>query len=136
MALTGCSALLLFGATGDLSRRMLLPSLFALHEDDLIAPDLRIVGTARSDLDDAGFRAFAQSALEEFLPEDRKDPTQLAAFLARLSYQPLDASDISGFAALAEKLGDTSCGLAIFLSTAPALFEATMSQRRSRANAG
>ena len=123
---TSCSALLLFGATGDLSRRMLLPSLFALHEDNLIAADLRIVGTARSDLDDAGFRAFAQTALDEFLPADRKDPAQLATFLERLQYQPLDASDISGFAALAEKLGDTSCGLSIFLSTAPALFEATI----------
>ena len=35
MAATSCSALLLFGATGDLSRRMLLPSLYALHEDGL-----------------------------------------------------------------------------------------------------
>jgi glucose-6-phosphate 1-dehydrogenase len=126
MAATSCSALLLFGATGDLSRRMLLPSLFALHEDDLIAPDLRIIGTARSVLDDAGFRAFAQAALDEFLPQDRQDPARLSGFLDRLQYQPLDASDIGGFAALAEKLGDTSCGLAIFLSTAPALFEATI----------
>ena len=39
--------LLLFGATGDLSQRMLLPSLCALHADDLLAPDLKIVGTAR-----------------------------------------------------------------------------------------
>jgi len=126
MAATCCSALLLFGATGDLSRRMLLPSLFALHEDDLIGPGLRIVGTARSVLDDAGFRDFAKAALDEFLPEDRKDPARLTGFLDRLHYQSLDASDIAGFGALAEKLGDTSGGLAIFLSTAPALFEATI----------
>jgi glucose-6-phosphate 1-dehydrogenase len=130
MAATSCSALLLFGATGDLSRRMLLPSLFALHEDDLIEPGLRIVGTARSPLDDAGFRAFAKAALDEFLPADRKDPARLSGFLDRLHYQPLDASALSGFAALAEKLGDISCGLAIFLSTAPALFEATIAGLR------
>ncbi len=130
MAVTSCSALLLFGATGDLSRRMLLPSLFALHEDDLIAPDLRIIGTARSNLDDAGFRAFAKAALDEFLPADRKDPARLAGFFDRLAYQPLDASDLDGFAALAAKLGDTSAGLAIFLSTAPALFEATIAGLR------
>ncbi len=126
MAATNCSALLLFGATGDLSRRMLLPSLFALHEDELIAPTLRIVGSARSDLDDAGFREFAKAALEEFLPADRKDPARVSGFLERLHYQALDASDLAGFAALAVKLGDISCGLAIFLSTAPALFEATI----------
>ena len=125
-----CSALLLFGATGDLSRRMLLPSLFALHEDDLIHPDLRIVGTARSALDDAGFRAFASAALDEFLPADRKDPARLSGFLDRLHYQPLDASSLDGFAALADKLGDTAGGLSIFLSTAPALFEATIAGLR------
>ena len=46
--------LILFGATGDLAQRMLLPSLCALHGEGLLPADLRIVGTARSDLDDAG----------------------------------------------------------------------------------
>ena len=126
MADSSCSALLLFGATGDLSRRMLLPSLYALHEDGLIDPGLRIVGTARSEHTDADFRDFAHAALDEFLPEDRKDETKLASFLARLEYQTLDASNVDGFADLATKLGDTSCGLSIFLSTAPALFEPTI----------
>ena len=120
------SALLLFGATGDLARRMLLPSLFGLHEDGLLNPGLRIVGTARSDLDDAGFREMARAALDEFLPSERKDDSKLAGFLMRLSYQPLDASNLDGFPALAEKVGDTSGGLAIFLSTAPFLFEPTI----------
>lgn len=121
-----CSALLLFGATGDLSRRMLLPSLYALHEDELIRPDLRIVGTARSEHDDAEFRDFAREALAEFLPADRRDDARLASFLDRLEYYTLDASNLEGFDGLAEKLGDTSCGLSIFLSTAPFLFEPTI----------
>ena len=120
------SALLLFGATGDLARRMLLPSLFGLHEDGLLNPGLRIVGTARSDLDDASFREMARAALGEFLPDERKDDSKLDGFLERLSYQPLDASNIGGFPALATKVGDTSGGLAIFLSTAPFLFEPTI----------
>ena len=120
------SALLLFGATGDLARRMLLPSLFGLHEDGLLNPGLRIVGTARSVLDDASFREMARAALDEFLPPERKDDSKLAGFLDRLSYQPLDASNLDGFPALAEKVGDTSGGLAIFLSTAPFLFEPTI----------
>ena len=108
MAATSCSALLLFGATGDLARRMLLPSLYALHEDELIDPGLRIVGTARSEHDDDEFREMARAALEEFLPADRRDDTRLASFLERLEYQTLDASKPDGFAELAEKLGDTS----------------------------
>lgn len=118
--------LLLFGATGDLAQRMLLPSLYGLHADGLLPAGLTITGTARSDHDDAGYRKFAAEALDEFLPADRKDDSAVASFLDRLNYQPLDASKIDGFGALAEKLGDISGGLAIFLSTAPWLFGPTI----------
>ena len=116
--------LLLFGATGDLAQRMLLPSLCALDADNLIDPDLRIVCTARSDLDDAGYRELAREALEKYLPADRRGG--MAEFLNRLSYQPLDATSLEGFDALAEKVGKPNRGLAIFLSTAPSLFEPTI----------
>jgi len=115
--------LLLFGATGDLARRMLLPSLYNLHADNLLPPDLAIVGSARTDHDDAGFRDMARDALGEFLADDRKDEAKIAAFLDRLSYQSIDLSDEKSFPALADKVGDVSGGLAIYLSTAPSLFE-------------
>jgi len=120
------SKLLLFGATGDLAQRMLLPSLYGLHADKLLPEGLEIVGTARSAYDDAGYRAFAQKALDEFLPKDRADCEACNAFLDRLRYQPLDASKTKDFTALKDKLGDLSGGLAIFLSTAPSLFAATI----------
>ena len=116
--------LLLFGATGDLAQRMLLPSLCALHADKLVSDDLKIIGTARQVFDDAGFRNFAREALEKFLPAERRG--SMATFLNRLHYQPLDAKDPAGFDALAEKVGSTDNGLAIFLSTAPNLFEPTI----------
>ncbi|MBB4839172.1 MULTISPECIES: glucose-6-phosphate dehydrogenase [Sphingomonas] len=118
--------LLLFGATGDLSQRMLLPSLYGLHADGLLPDGLTITCTARSEYDDAGFRGFARESLEKFLPADRKDDSAVASFLERVFYQRLDASKTEGFAALAEKLGDISDGLAIFLSTAPSLFGPTI----------
>jgi glucose-6-phosphate 1-dehydrogenase len=116
--------LLLFGATGDLAQRMLLPSLCALHDDQLVASNLVIIGTARSELGDAEFRNFARMALEKYLPEHRNPA--IASFLGRLVYQPLDSNDTSHFTALAEKVGPESNGLAIFLSTAPSLFEPTI----------
>ena len=116
--------LLLFGATGDLSQRMLLPSLCALHADGLLDPDLRIVGTARSDMDDTGFRNFAREALEKHLPANRRGG--MADFLNRLSYQPLDATTLEGYEELAAKVGEPKRGVAIFLSTAPSLFEPTI----------
>ena len=120
------STLLLFGATGDLARRMLLPSLYALHADGLIDPNLRIFGTARSPLTDDAFRDMARAALCEFLPDDRKAEGLIDAFLLRLHYVALDASNPDGFAELAATIGDISGGLSIFLSTAPSLFEATI----------
>ena len=130
------SKLLLFGATGDLSQRMLLPSLYGLHADGLLAQGLTITGTARSDHDDASFRDFTKAALDEFLPDDRKDEAAIASFLERIAYQPVDASTTEGFPALAEKVGDVSGGLAIFLSTAPSLFEATIKGLESVGLAG
>ena len=128
--------LLLFGATGDLSQRMLLPSLFNLHSDGLLPEGLTITGTARSDHDDASFREFAAKALDTFLPDDRKDADKIASFLERVQYQSLDASSTDGFPALAEKVGDVSNGLAIYLSTAPSLFESTIKGLESVGLAG
>ena len=116
--------LLLFGATGDLAQRMLLPSLCALGAEKLISPDLRIIGTARQPMDDAGYRNFARAALEKYLPPERRG--SMAEFINRLHYVPLDANDTSHFVDLAAKVGKPNEGLAIFLSTAPTLFEPTI----------
>ncbi len=118
--------LLLFGATGDLAQRMLLPSLYGLHADGLLPPELTITGAARHDHDDKEYRAFARKALHAYLPEDRKDESALGGFLDRLFYQPTDLSDPASFQALADKIGDISGGLAIYLSTAPSLFESAI----------
>ena len=115
--------LLLFGATGDLASRMLLPSLYALDLDGLLPDKLRIVGTARSALDDAGFRAKAEAALREHLPEGLYRDDIAARFLKRLDYVELDIADESGFDRLAAEIGDPCRGVAIFLSTAPSLFK-------------
>jgi len=128
--------LLLFGATGDLAQRMLLPSLYGLHLDGLLPEGLTITGTARSDHDDASFREFAAQSLATFLPDDRKDDGAVTKFLDRLQYQALDASKSDGFPALATKIGDTSGGLAIFLSTAPSLFQPTILGLKSAGLAG
>ena len=120
--------LLLFGATGDLAQRMLLPSLCALHKDGLLAPELRIIGTARSAMSDGEFRNFAREALEKFLAPERRG--SMAEFINRLHYQALDVTQPEHFAELADKVGlegRRRCErLAIFLSTAPSLFEPTI----------
>ncbi len=100
------TAFLMFGATGDLARRMLLPSLYGLDSDGLLAPDLNIVGTARSDLDADAFRTLARQALEEHLPDGFLDEDVASRFLARLDYVTLDINDEGSFAKLAKAVGN------------------------------
>jgi glucose-6-phosphate 1-dehydrogenase len=120
------STLLLFGATGDLARRMLLPSLYGLDSDGLLPQDLRIIGTARTELDDAAFRERARAALEEHLPAGFYQEGIAKRFLERLHYVALDIKNASGFERLAKSIGDPCHGVAIFLSTAPSLFKPTI----------
>jgi len=120
------STLLLFGATGDLARRMLLPSLYALDSDGLLPDQLRIVGTARTQLDDTNFSARAAAALEEHLPSGFFQEGIAERFLSRLHYVPLDINDAAGFERLQKEIGDPCHGVAIFLSTAPSLFKPTI----------
>jgi glucose-6-phosphate 1-dehydrogenase len=128
-------SLLLFGATGDLARRMLLPSLFGLDADGLLPQRLRIVATSRSGLDDGGYRGIAGEALETFVDPDRRRDAQVTRFLDRFAYVPLDASEPDGFGPLAQVVGPAS-SLSIFLSTAPSLFGATIAGLNSSGLAG
>src|SRR6476469_4956133 len=120
------STLLMFGATGDLARRLLLPSLYGLDSDGLLPDDLRIIGTARTELDDAAFRELANAALQEHLPQGFYQAGIADRFLGRLHYVALDINDAAGFKRLAERIGDPCHGVAIFLSTAPSLFKPTI----------
>uniref|UniRef100_UPI0035CAAE77 glucose-6-phosphate dehydrogenase n=1 Tax=uncultured Sphingomonas sp. TaxID=158754 RepID=UPI0035CAAE77 len=128
--------LLLFGATGDLAQRMLLPSLYGLHADGLLPEGLTITGTARSENTDESYRKFAKEALEKFVPKDRMDEKAIKTFLQRVQYQALDATDLAHYKDLSAKVGDVAGGLAIFLSTAPSLFEPVIRGLESAGLAG
>ena len=91
-------ALVFFGATGDLTRRKLLPSLFQLDSAGLLHACSRIVGCGRSQHDDASFRALAAAALPA------ADLAARAAFLSRVSYVRADADDAETFQRLSQHL--------------------------------
>src|ERR1700686_2610237 len=79
----------LVGATGDLSRRKLLPGLFHLSSAGFI-PGCRIIGVSLDDLDCDGFRTFAREALDQFSTR-KVNEAQWAAFAQTLDYVPLAA---------------------------------------------
>ena len=83
----------LFGATGDLARRKLLPGLFHLCTAGFL-PDYRVIGVSLDDLDNAAFGALTRQALAEFFNRPVAD-ADWDAFAARLEYMPLAAGPVA-----------------------------------------
>jgi glucose-6-phosphate 1-dehydrogenase len=107
------------GATGDLSRRKLLPGLFYLSSAAFI-PTCRIIGVSLDQIDADGFRKFAREALDQFSSRKVKD-ADWAAFAETLDYVPTGASADTLKAAVAEaerKLGNENSRLH-YLSVPP-----------------
>lgn len=95
--------LVIFGATGDLSRRKLLPALFDLHESDLLPDMTRIVGVARRGLSDDDYRMFAKQQIEKYRGK-KYDKNDMEVFLNRLVYHSGDFSTPENYKKLSERL--------------------------------
>ena len=110
--------LVIFGGTGDLAVRKLLPALFHRFLDGQIPASSRIVGIAREALDDAGYRAQLREALIGVCAAG-----QLDVFLQQVFYRPLDARKDEGWDDFAAFIGSQPEHVRVFyLSTSPELF--------------
>jgi len=109
----------LFGATGDLARRKLLPGLYHLSTAGFI-PGCRIIGVSLDDIDVGGFRAAARSALDEFFNRKMTD-RDWQAFASNLDYVPLAAGAPALKAAVerAEQSLGVECRRLHYLSVPP-----------------
>src|SRR6056297_1063271 len=85
--------LVIFGATGDLAQRMLLPSLLGLERDGLLPDRLAILGAARTELTRDQFRSQAHEQLVRQLDGNRDEWTDaMDRLLTRIDYLPVDLS--------------------------------------------
>jgi glucose-6-phosphate 1-dehydrogenase len=124
------NVIVLFGATGDLSRRKLVPGLAHLSLSAL-APDIEVIGTSLEDFDDDDFRKFAKQALDEFSHRPLNDE-QFDMFAAKLHYVPQSAGPGGLAKAVAEaegRLGGSVPRLH-YLSVPPAAAPAVISTLR------
>ncbi|MEI4197580.1 glucose-6-phosphate dehydrogenase [Roseovarius sp. E0-M6] len=113
--------LVVFGATGDLWRRKILPGLYHRFAVGQMPDDARIIGVARSDMDRAAFAEAARHILEDFAPRSVDDADTLSEFLQRLDYVSVEASADRGWTELAQSLRSDVIR-AFYLSVSPALF--------------
>ncbi len=113
--------LVLFGATGDLARRKILPSLFHRYKIGQFDDGTRVIGASRSDLTQEAFRDLVREALTTYGHPDDTTPEDITAFVSLLDYVAIDARGDDGWAGLGEKLRDNVVR-AFYLSVAPGLF--------------
>ncbi|MFC3705439.1 glucose-6-phosphate dehydrogenase [Devosia honganensis] len=113
-----------FGATGDLTRRKLVPALYHRFMDGQFDEQSRIIGASRSKLSDADFRQQVREALEQFVEKDYQDPDTIERFINICSYVPVDASKPAEAGDLGAALrDDPEVVRAFYLAVAPDLFE-------------
>ncbi|MGI3167636.1 glucose-6-phosphate dehydrogenase [Pseudooceanicola sp. C21-150M6] len=117
--------LVIFGGTGDLAKRKILPALFRRFCAGQMEGDSRIIGAARSEHDQAEYRQMVADAIAEFNTTSHCEVGTLESFLDRIDYVHVDAKGDEGWQTLADKMGrGTKDGhiRAFYFSVAPSLF--------------
>ena len=121
--------LVLFGGTGDLAWRKLMPALFQAFRHGSLPPGGRIIGVARDDLSDAQYRQLMAERAGRVELAKRPTAEEFTAFGAMLHYLRMDLSQPADYARLAAMVQERRAdSLVMYLATAPALFTAVAEQ--------
>ncbi len=122
--------LVLFGASGDLTERMVMPAIFGLMRRGLLSPECRVIGYARSSMSDDEFRERMRTAV--LREAGAGDEAAWTEFEERVSYiaAEYDSEDAQGYAELARRLASFDAGAGarrlFYLATPPSLFAPIM----------
>ncbi len=122
--------LVIFGGTGDLARRKILPGLYRRYLSEQMPEGARIIGAARTDQDSAAWREFVRAAILEFVLPSKQDTATIEAFLSCLTYVPIDAKGTQGWQELAA-IVRPDVTQAFYFSVAPSLFGALAERLKS-----
>ena len=138
------ATIVILGATGDLTARYLLPAIGQLVERDLLDHDLRLVGVANDDHDDASFRTHVEHSLTDHAPRVAPDARSAVVARSSASTSPPASVNESAWAllaacvpSLAPGIGRTpSCSMSHRSATCAGLLEYLSPISRSRARTG
>ncbi len=113
--------LVVFGGTGDLARRKILPGLYRRFCDGQITTDSRIIGAARGEMSADEYRVFVSQAIDEFSGRPQNEQSNKDAFLKILDFVRIEAKGDEGWDDLVEKSREHTIS-AYYFSVAPSLF--------------
>jgi glucose-6-phosphate 1-dehydrogenase len=129
--------LVIFGATGDLTRRKLAPAIYNLAHDGSLPERFNLIGVSRRDIGDEGFRHLAAKAIERF---SRRSPDAdvISRLLENARYVPGQLDDPATYGRLEDALAEFDAqanqrlNRCLYLSTAPAFFPVIVEQLGAR----
>jgi len=122
------TTLIIFGGTGDLAQRKLLPAVYNLAHEGALPERFNLIGTARRDMPDEDFRNFARESITKY-SRRHPDDKVLSSLLSRIRYVGAAFDDPKGYDEIARHAGemDDEAGLPFnrifYLATAPGFFE-------------
>ncbi|MDX1909507.1 MAG: glucose-6-phosphate dehydrogenase [Bacteroidia bacterium] len=121
--------LVIFGASGDLTYRKLIPAIYDLFCQDILPDQFAVVGVGRTEYGDDTFRERVIPGIREFAKKEIADPAKLEAFLKMLYYHAMDTQAPESYPGLKTRLEtlsealDTGGNYIFYLSTPPSLYE-------------
>jgi glucose-6-phosphate 1-dehydrogenase len=131
--LTESCSIVIFGASGDLTSRKLIPALYHLCKDKLMPPAFRVIGFARREKTDESWRQELRAALDQFSRTKPVDDKLWKEFSANLFYCVGDITDAAAYARLDKKLKSfkepqLQQNLLFYLATQPSQFSEIIEQ--------
>ncbi len=128
------AVVVLFGGTGDLAHRKVIPAIYQLWRTNLLPHEFILVAVGRRPYDDTTFRAEIQASLEQYSRVLPLDEAAWTSFASRIVYQRLDFDDPAGYDLLAAQLAaidaehGTRGNLLFYLATQPSQFAEIVAQ--------
>ena len=120
------ASIVVFGASGDLTRRKLFPALYNLAAEGLLSPSTSIIGFARREWDDAGFREAMRDAVSEFSRRQPIDDGVFGTLAKGMRYVQGDFDKLDAYPKLTRTIEslETDAGVRLYyLATPPASYE-------------
>lgn len=120
-------AMIIFGASGDLTKRKLMPALYSLFQNKRLTEDFCILGIGRTVYTDEDYRSYILEELQQFVKADEQDQELMTSFVSHLFYLATDPAESQGYASIRQRLQELTHteqpdNLLFYLATPPSLY--------------
>lgn len=119
--------IVIFGASGDLTKRKLMPALYSLYKGRRLPEACAVLGVGRTSYSDEDYRTYILSELRQFVKPEEQDDTRMKEFVSHLSYLAADPALQESYPLLCQRLealndGTPTDNLLFYLATPPLLY--------------